>query len=96
MLILVTYDVNTTSSAGKKRLRDIAKECVKYGQRVQNSVFECSVDATQYKFLKSSLCEKMDEKKDSIRFYNLGNNYKYKVECFGVKTGYDARGILIV
>lgn len=94
MLILVTYDVNTQSVGGQKRLRQVAKHCVNYGQRVQYSVFECSLDAAQYKVFKAELCGLIDEKKDSLRFYNLGNNGKNKIECFGVQSAYEAQGFL--
>ncbi len=88
MLVLITYDVNTETAAGKKRLRQIAKQCVNYGQRVQNSVFECKLDAAQCKMLQAKLCGIMDEKKDSLRFYYLGNNYENKIEHFGCKETY--------
>ena len=87
VLILITYDVNTETTSGKKRLRDVAKCCVKHGQRVQNSVFECQVDATQYVKLKHLLMKEIDEEKDSLRFYSLGNHYSGKVEHFGVRRG---------
>ncbi|MBQ9359549.1 MAG: CRISPR-associated endonuclease Cas2 [Lachnospiraceae bacterium] len=96
MLVLVTYDVNTETGAGRKRLRKIAKECVNYGQRVQNSVFECSLDGAQLHVLKAKLLEIMDEEKDSLRFYRLGDNYKNKIEHYGVKEGYDAKEALIL
>lgn len=96
MLVLITYDVNTTSAAGRKRLRKVAKNCLDYGQRVQNSVFECVLDSTQLKQLKYQLEEIMDKETDSIRFYNLGNNYKSKVEHFGVKESYDVEGTLFI
>lgn len=96
MLIIVTYDVNTEDAAGRARLRKVAKQCINYGQRVQNSVFECSVDATQYRLLKAVLCELIDPEKDSLRFYNLGNAYHNKVEHFGAKSSYDAGGILML
>lgn len=96
MMVLITYDVNTEDSAGRKRLRQIAKQCVNYGQRVQNSVFECLVDPTQCKILRHKLCEIMDSEKDSLRFYYLGNKYKTKIEHFGVKSGYDIEGALIL
>ena len=89
MLVLVTYDVDTTTKAGQKRLRKIAKECVNYGQRVQYSVFECSLDASQYRELKGRLCALMGEE-DSIRFYNLGNRGQTRIEQFGAKKSYDA------
>ncbi len=95
MLILVTYDVQTVSSGGSKRLRHVAKICQNYGQRVQNSVFECIVDATEYVNLKHELKQVIDIEKDSIRFYRLGNNYKSKVEHFGVKESIDVEGPLI-
>lgn len=96
MLILVTYDVCTQDAAGRKRLAKIAKQCLNYGQRVQNSVFECVVDAGEAKLLQHKLCELMDEKEDSLRFYNLGNNYQKKIKHFGVKEGYDPEGVLII
>ena len=96
MLILITYDVNTEDAAGRRRLRKIARQCVNYGQRVQNSVFECTLDAGQYRLLQAKLCEIMDPERDSLRFYNLGNNYRTKVEHFGVKPGYDAEDVLIL
>jgi CRISPR-associated protein Cas2 len=89
MLVLITYDVSTSSKGGTKRLRKVAKACQNYGQRVQNSVFECIVDATQYTLLKIELEKLIDPKKDSLRFYNLGNNHKTKVEHFGVKESLD-------
>lgn len=85
MLILVTYDVSTSSVGGTKRLRKVSKVCQKYGQRVQNSVFECIVDSTQYAILKIELESIIDKELDSLRFYKLGNNYKNKVEHVGTK-----------
>lgn len=96
MLVLITYDVSTQDSAGKKRLRKVAKECVNYGQRVQNSVFECILDASQVLVLKDKLLSLIDEDKDSLRFYYLGNKYQTKVEHFGTKTTYEAEGTLMV
>ena len=96
MLVLVTYDVNTEDAAGKRRLRHVAKQCVNYGQRVQNSVFECLVDPAQNKLLQSNLLSIIDEKKDSLRFYYLGNSYKQKIEHFGAKQSYEPEGVLIV
>ncbi len=95
MMVLVTYDVSTESDGGKKRLRKVAKVCINYGQRVQNSVFECLVDPAQFAKLKHSLCEIIDEEKDSLRFYYLGKNWKRRVEHFGTKEGYDPEGLLI-
>lgn len=88
MLVLITYDMNTEDAAGRKRLRRISKECVNYGQRVQNSVFECMLDAAQCRALQAKLCSIMDEKKDSLRFYYLGNKYESKIEHFGCKQTY--------
>ena len=88
MLVLITYDVNTEDAAGRRRLRQIAKQCVNYGQRVQNSVFECLLDAAQNKLLQHKLRGIMDENKDSLRFYYLGDRYEKKVEHFGTKSTY--------
>ncbi|MDI7740977.1 CRISPR-associated endonuclease Cas2 [Lysinibacillus fusiformis] len=96
MLVLVTYDVVTKSSAGQKRLRRVAKTCENYGVRVQNSVFECIVDATQLKQLQLTLTEIINEKEDSLRFYNLGNNYKTKVLHLGSKQTFNVEDTLIL
>ncbi len=88
MLVLITYDVNTEDAAGRRRLRQIAKQCVNYGQRVQCSVFECLLDAAQCRSLQAKLCKIMDPQKDSLRFYYLGDHYKSKIEHFGAKTSY--------
>lgn len=96
MLVLITYDVSTQSAAGRKRLRKVAKECVNYGQRVQNSVFECILDSSQLLTVKDKLMSIIDEKEDSLRFYNLGNKYQHKVEHFGAKESYDAEGTLMI
>lgn len=96
MLVLISYDVRTEDAEGRKRLRQIAKQCVNYGQRVQNSVFECILDAAQCKLLQHKLRSIMDEETDSLRFYYLGNHYETKVEHFGTKVGYKAEGFLIV
>ena len=96
MLILITYDVNTEDAAGKRRLRRVAKQCVNYGQRVQNSVFECLVDPSQYKLLQAKLLEIIDPEKDSLRFYQLGNKYQSKIEHFGVKASYEPEGVLLI
>lgn len=95
-MILITYDVSTQDAAGRKRLRKVAKECVNYGQRVQNSVFECILDSSQLLILKDRLVSMIDPKKDSLRFYNLGNKYQTKVEHFGIKESYEAEGTLII
>ena len=85
MLVLITYDVNTEDAAGRKRLRQIAKQCVNYGQRVQNSVFEVFVDAAQLVSMKAELSEAIDVENDSVRFYRLGNSYQHKIETMGKK-----------
>ena len=96
MMVLITYDVNTETAAGKRRLRQIAKVCVDYGQRVQNSVFECLLDAAQCKQLQNKLLGLMDEQADSLRFYYLGNRYQTRIEHFGVKETYDPEGLLMI
>ena len=95
-MVLITYDVNTEDAGGRKRLRQIAKQCVNYGQRVQNSVFECLLDAAQCKQLQQKLRAIMDEQRDSLRFYYLGNNYNTRIEHFGTKAGYAPEGALII
>ncbi|MGE6552270.1 CRISPR-associated endonuclease Cas2 [Bacillus mycoides] len=95
MLVLITYDVSTVSGAGQKRLRKVSKTCQNYGQRVQNSVFECVVDAAQFATLKMELIKIIEEDEDSLRFYQLGKNYKNKVEHIGVKESVDLEGPLI-
>lgn len=96
MLVLITYDVNTEDKQGKARLRKVAKQCVNYGQRVQNSVFECLLDASQAKRLQQELLKTIDFEKDSIRFYYLGEKYATKIEQFGIKQGYDPQQSMIV
>lgn len=88
MMVLITYDVNTEDAAGRKRLRQIAKQCVNYGQRVQNSVFECMLDPAKCKLLQAKLLSIMDPDKDSLRFYYLGSRYEKKIEHFGCKQTY--------
>lgn len=95
MLVLVTYDVDTETKEGKARLRRVAKQCVNYGTRVQNSVFECVLDSTQFVMLKAVLSDIIDEKTDSLRFYHLGNQHKTKVEHVGVCKGVDVEQPLI-
>ena len=96
MLVLITYDVNTEDAAGRRRLRQIAKQCVNYGQRVQNSVFECLLDPAQNKTLQAKLCSIMDPERDSLRFYYLGNKYESKIEHFGCKPAYEPEGTLMI
>lgn len=94
--MLVTYDVNTETAAGKKRLRHVAKACEKYGQRVQCSVFECVIDPAQNEMLKATLCNIIDEEKDSLRFYFLGQKYQTKIQQFGRQRGFEAESTLIL
>ncbi len=96
MLVLITYDVNTQTVSGRNRLRKVAKECVNYGQRVQNSVFECVMDNAKCRQVKNILEKIIDKEKDSIRFYYLGDNYKHKIEHIGAKESYDVEGPLIL
>ena len=96
MLVLITYDVSTLDTSEKKRLRKVAKECVNYGQRVQNSVFECILDASQTLILKDKLTSLIDMEQGSLRFYYLGNNYKTKIEHFGIKKSYDPEDVLMI
>lgn len=91
MVIVIAYDVNTEDAAGKKRLRKVAKHCENYGVRVQNSVFECVVDAAQWKILKERIINEISQDRDSLRFYYLGNNTENKIEHFGAKTPIDVR-----
>ena len=96
VLVLITYDVNTESSAGRTRLRKVAKQCENYGRRVQNSVFECILDQAQCVMLKSLLSDIIDEDVDSLRLYYLGNKYQTKVENIGVDRGIAADQTLIL
>ena len=96
MLVLITYDVNTEDAAGRKRLRQIAKQCVNYGQRVQCSVFECLLDASQCKQLQAKLLSIIDPERDSLRFYYLGKRYENKIEHFGSKTTYLPEEAMII
>ena len=89
MLVLITYDVSVTSPAGRKRLRHIAKTCLDYGIRVQNSVFECEVTPDQWVQLKSALLSIYDSEEDSLRFYMLGKKGRNKVEHCGAKASVD-------
>lgn len=96
MLVLITYDVNTQTLAGRKRLRQVAKQCVNYGQRVQNSVFECILDAAKCREVQHKLEQIIDNDTDSLRFYYLGNNYKNKVVHIGAKESFDVEDTLII
>lgn len=96
MLILVAYDVCTEDDHGKRRLNKIAKCCVRYGQRVQKSVFECKVDPVQKRKLTNEITMIMNAETDSIRIYNLGDNYQTRMEVFGNQKTYDPEGLLIL
>lgn len=96
MLMLITYDVATGDSAGRRRLRRIARLCQDFGQRVQYSVFECQVDPAQWSTLRSRLIEEIDGKVDSLRFYRLGANWRSRVEHAGAKASYDPDGPLLL
>lgn len=96
MLVLITYDVCTQTAAGRTRLRKVAKQCVNYGQRVQNSVFECIMDAAKAREVRHILELLIDKEQDSLRFYYLGNNYQSKVEHIGAKPSFDMEGVLMV
>ena len=96
MLVLITYDVNIETAAGRTRLRKVAKQCMNYGRRVQNSVFECIVDNAQCVMLRSLFTDIIDVNVDSLRFYYLGNKYQTKVEHVGVDKGIAADDVLIL
>jgi CRISPR-associated protein Cas2 len=96
MLVLITYDVSTETSAGRKRLRTVAKACENSGQRVQKSVFECLINPAQWTALRAGLCSAIDPATDSLRFYFLGDNWHRRVEHVGTKPSYDPQGPLIV
>ena len=95
-MVLVTYDVNTETEGGRRRLRRVARVCVNWGQRVQKSVFECSVDPAQFTKLKASLLDEIDAAVDSLRFYYLGANWRNRVEQVGARASIDPDGPLIV
>ena len=96
MVVVVAYDVNTETKEGQKRLRRVAKLCVNYGQRVQNSVFEILIDYAKWIALKAQLEAEIDPSKDSLRYYFLGKNWKRKVESYGVDRTYDPEGFLMI
>lgn len=95
MMVLITYDVNTETPAGRKRLQKVAKQCQNYGQRVQNSVFECIIDPALLKQLQSKLEKIIDVEKDSIRYYYLGDEWRKRVEHIGTKKSMNLEGPLI-
>ncbi len=96
MMVLVTYDVSTKTLEGRRRLRLVAKTCVDYGQRVQNSVFECLVDPVEWAELKRKLERIIEPSEDSLRYYYLGSNWKRRVEHVGAKESYDPEGTLMI
>ena len=96
MMVLITYDVETMTPSGRKRLRHVAKQCVNFGQRVQNSVFECIVDPAQFSELKHRLEFIIDPKKDSLRFYMLGNNWQKRIEHNGAKSSFNPEDVMII
>ena len=96
MMVIISYDVATSDPAGKKRLRKVAKECQNHAQRVQNSVFEADLDYSAFMKLKESLLKIIDQEKDSLRFYYLGNNWERRVEHVGAKQTYNPEGVLII
>ncbi len=96
MFVLITYDVSTIDPSGRRRLARTAKACLNYGQRAQNSVFECQVDPAEFAELKKRLLEIIDVNQDSLRFYFLGKNWRRRVEHFGTKPTLDMEGPLIV
>ena len=96
MMVLISYDVSTSDEKGRKRLRKVAKECQNHAQRVQNSVFEADLDYSAFLKLKSKLISIIDEEKDSLRFYYLGNNWERRIEHIGAKSTYDPEGVIII
>ena len=96
MMVLVTYDVHTETSEGQRRLRRVAKVCKNYGQRVQKSVFECLVEPAQWVKFRQRLIDETKLDEDSLRFYFLGKNWKWRVEHVGVQQAYDPEGPLVV
>lgn len=96
MYVLITYDVSLVEGNGARRLRRVAKICQDYGQRVQNSVFECLVTESQYILLKDAIAKVIDKKEDSVRFYILGSDKKRKVETLGKDNYVDLKGELII
>lgn len=96
MMVLITYDVETTTANGRRRLRKVARICTNFGQRVQNSVFECVVDPVQLKMLKYQIEDVIDKEKDSIRYYHLGSKWEGKVEHVGAKPTFNPEGDIFI
>lgn len=96
MMVLISYDVSTSDTAGRTRLRKVAKECQNHGQRVQNSVFEADLDYATFLKMKDRLLRLIDQEQDSLRFYYLGNNWERRVEHVGSKKTYNPEGVIII
>ena len=96
MYILVTYDVDTTDKSGQRRLRRVAKACLDYGQRVQNSVFECELTEVQFCILKERINEIIDHSLDSVRFYHLNRSENRRVEVMGIETAFNVNDAIII
>ncbi|MBR5493586.1 MAG: CRISPR-associated endonuclease Cas2 [Alistipes sp.] len=96
MMVLITYDVDTISETGEKRLRKVAKLCRDYGQRVQNSVFECRLTESQFVILKNKISSIIDNELDNVRFYLLGNNWNRRIETIGKNNLVDLDEELII
>lgn len=96
MMVVVAYDVNTQDSGGARRLRQVAKTCQKYGQRVQNSVFECLVTPADYVVLQDKLLKIMNQEKDCLRFYQLGSNYSHRIHSYGRQRSFDLEGTIMI
>ena len=96
MYVIIAYDVNTQTASGRKRLRMVSKACQNFGQRVQNSLFECLIDYGTFLKLKNKLEGIIDKQTDSLRYYNLGNNWENKVEHIGAKPSYNPQDTMII
>ena len=96
MMVIISYDVNTSDKEGTRRLRKVAKECQNHAQRVQNSVFEADLDYSAFLKLKEKLIELINEEEDSLRFYYLGNNWERRIEHIGAKATYNPEGVIII
>ncbi|NLS85594.1 MAG: CRISPR-associated endonuclease Cas2 [Ruminococcaceae bacterium] len=96
MMVIISYDVSPQTADGRRRLRKVAKVCQNYGQRVQNSIFEANLDYGTFLKVKEQLTQIVDEEKDSLRFYYLGNNWHGKIEHIGAKPSYDPEGVIIL
>lgn len=95
MMVLITYDISTETESGKRRLRKVAKKCQDFGQRVQNSVFECVIDSACFKLLQAALEKIIDPEVDSVRYYFLGEEWRGRVVHVGAKVSLDLEGTLI-